>query len=150
MRRLYHDYYFCRQDELWRQNALKTLPALLNSSDMLACGEDLGFIPSCVFPVRLHSFRLPALIEKFASRHDRHALEQVMQELGLIGLRIQRMAAEPGVEFGLPSQYSYMTVCLPPPPSSHLAIPMILSTFPVVCLTDHISGIKLSELGKKI
>lgn len=115
MRRLYHDYYFCRQDELWRQNALKTLPALLNSSDMLACGEDLGFIPSCVFPVRLHSFRLPALIEKFASRHDRHALEQVMQELGLIGLRIQRMAAEPGVEFGLPSQYSYMTVCLPPP-----------------------------------
>ncbi|CAA6654001.1 unnamed protein product [Spirodela intermedia] len=72
MRRLYHDYYFCRQDELWH---------------MLACGEDLGFIPSCVYPV--------------------------MQELGLIGLRIQRMAAEPGVEFGLPSNYNYMTVCAP-------------------------------------
>ncbi|XP_078442924.1 disproportionating enzyme 2 [Wolffia australiana] len=95
MRRLYHDYYFCRQEELWRQNALKTLPALLNSSDMLACGEDLGFIPSCVFPV--------------------------MQELGLIGLRIQRMAAEPGVEFGLPSLYDYMTVCAP---SCHDCSPM--------------------------
>jgi hypothetical protein len=35
---------------------------------------------------------------------------QVMQELGLIGLRIQRMPSEPNLEFGIPSQYSYMTV----------------------------------------
>lgn len=33
-----------------------------------------------------------------------------MQELGLIGLRIQRMPSEPGLEFGIPSQYPYMTV----------------------------------------
>ncbi|CAB4286026.1 unnamed protein product [Prunus armeniaca] len=66
---------------------IETLPALLNSSDMLACGEDLGLIPSCVHPV--------------------------MQELGLIGLRIQRMPSEPDLEFGIPSQYSYMTVCAP-------------------------------------
>jgi len=84
---LYYDYYFHRQESLWRQNALKTLPALLNSSDMLACGEDLGLIPSCVHPV--------------------------MQELGLIGLRIQRMPSEPGLDFGIPSQYPYMTVCAP-------------------------------------
>ncbi|WVZ08673.1 hypothetical protein V8G54_022019 [Vigna mungo] len=51
LKRLYNDYYFCRQENLWRQNALKTLPVLLNSSDMLACGEDLGLIPSCVHPV---------------------------------------------------------------------------------------------------
>ncbi|XP_075638330.1 4-alpha-glucanotransferase DPE2 [Castanea sativa] len=87
LKRLYYDYYFHRQEDLWRQNALKTLPVLLNSSDMLACGEDLGLIPSCVHPV--------------------------MQELGLIGLRIQRMPSEPGLEFGIPSQYSYMTVCAP-------------------------------------
>ncbi|TYJ30228.1 hypothetical protein E1A91_A06G118800v1 [Gossypium mustelinum] len=87
LKRLYYDYYFHRQDKLWRQNALKTLPALLNSSDMLACGEDLGLIPACVHPV--------------------------MQELGLIGLRIQRMPSEPDLEFGIPSQYSYMTVCAP-------------------------------------
>ncbi|CAM8985551.1 unnamed protein product [Rhodiola kirilowii] len=87
LRRLYYDYYFCRQENLWRQNALKTLPALLNSSDMLACGEDLGLIPSCVHPV--------------------------MQELGLIGLRIQRMPNESDLEFGIPSRYSYMTVCAP-------------------------------------
>ncbi|KAI4300935.1 hypothetical protein L6164_034261 [Bauhinia variegata] len=87
LKRLYYDYYFHRQESLWRQNALKTLPVLLNSSDMLACGEDLGLIPSCVHPV--------------------------MQELGLIGLRIQRMPSEPDLEFGIPSQYSYMTVCAP-------------------------------------
>ncbi|XP_010251909.1 PREDICTED: 4-alpha-glucanotransferase DPE2 isoform X2 [Nelumbo nucifera] len=87
LKRLYHDYYFHRQETLWRQNSLKTLPVLLNSSDMLACGEDLGLIPSCVHPV--------------------------MQELGLIGLRIQRMPSEPGLVFGIPSQYSYMTVCAP-------------------------------------
>ncbi|KAK9170561.1 hypothetical protein Syun_002701 [Stephania yunnanensis] len=87
LKRLYYDYYFNRQESLWRQNALKTLPALLNSSDMMACGEDLGLIPSCVHPV--------------------------MQELGLIGLRIQRMPSEPDLEFGIPSQYSYMTVCAP-------------------------------------
>ncbi|KAF3326219.1 4-alpha-glucanotransferase DPE2 [Carex littledalei] len=87
LRRLYYDYYFVRQENLWRQNALKTLPVLLNSSDMLACGEDLGLIPSCVHPV--------------------------MQELGLIGLRIQRMPSEPDLEFGIPSKYSYMTVCAP-------------------------------------
>ncbi|WCJ28700.1 4-alpha-glucanotransferase DPE2 [Euphorbia peplus] len=87
LKRLYYDYYFHRQDDMWRQNAMKTLPALLNSSDMLACGEDLGMIPACVHPV--------------------------MQELGLIGLRIQRMPSEPDLEFGIPSQYSYMTVCAP-------------------------------------
>ncbi|PHT89299.1 4-alpha-glucanotransferase DPE2 [Capsicum annuum] len=87
LKRLYYDYYFCRQEGLWRENALKTLPVLLNSSDMLACGEDLGLIPSCVHPV--------------------------MQELGLVGLRIQRMPNEPDLEFGIPSQYSYMTVNAP-------------------------------------
>ncbi|XP_006658074.1 4-alpha-glucanotransferase DPE2 [Oryza brachyantha] len=87
LRRLYYDYYFARQENLWRENALKTLPVLLNSSDMLACGEDLGLIPACVHPV--------------------------MQELGLIGLRIQRMPSESNLEFGIPSQYSYMTVCAP-------------------------------------
>lgn len=87
LKRLYYDYYFHRQEKLWRQNALKTLPALLNSSDMLACGEDLGLIPACVHPV--------------------------MQELGLIGLRIQRMPSEPDLEFGIPANYPYMTVCAP-------------------------------------
>lgn len=84
---LYHDYYFQRQEELWQENALKTLPVLLNSSNMLACGEDLGLIPACVQPV--------------------------LQDLGLVGLRIQRMPSTPGVEFSVPNSYEYATVCAP-------------------------------------
>jgi 4-alpha-glucanotransferase len=41
------------------------------------------------------------------------SLVQVMQELGLVGLRIQRMPNESDLEFGIPSQYSYMTVNFP-------------------------------------
>ncbi|KAJ8444385.1 hypothetical protein Cgig2_026589 [Carnegiea gigantea] len=59
LRRLYYDYYFHRQENLWRQNALKTLPVLLNSSDMLACGEDLGLVPSCVHPFRIRTCGSP-------------------------------------------------------------------------------------------
>jgi 4-alpha-glucanotransferase len=54
---------------------------------MLVCGEDLGFVPACVPPV--------------------------MHELGLIGLRIQRMASEPGAEFNNPANYPYLSVASP-------------------------------------
>ena len=57
---------------------------------MLVCGEDLGMIPACVHPV--------------------------MEELGLVGLRIQRMPCETDLEFGDPSTYPYMVVASP---SSH-------------------------------
>lgn len=85
---------------------------------MLACGEDLGLIPSCVHPVWFMTFSLRKLA--FTRTNDFIMFEmliycittlmQVMQELGLIGLRIQRMPSEADLEFGIPSQYSYMTV----------------------------------------
>eukprot|EP00850_Spirogloea_muscicola_P021448 SM000249S08259 [mRNA] locus=s249:4308:11977:- [translate_table: standard] len=87
LQRLYHDYYFVRQEDLWRENALKTLPVLMNASDMLTCGEDLGLVPACVPPV--------------------------LNELGLLGLRIQRMPSEENQEFGNPATYDYMTICAP-------------------------------------
>lgn len=87
-----HDDYFHggRSDSLWREHAMRTLPVLQEASTMLVCGEDLGMIPACVHPV--------------------------MQELGILGLRIQRMPSEPGVEFADPLKYPYMTVASP---SSH-------------------------------
>lgn len=115
LKRLYYDYYFHRQENLWRQNALKTLPVLLGSSNMLACGEDLGLIPSCVHPVCLHNLFLYTSMDLniYFSKNCYiiiWLLVQVMQELGLIGLRIQRMPNESDLEFGIPSQYNYMTV----------------------------------------
>src|SRR5690606_19044458 len=40
---LYNDYFFKRQDGLWYQKAMEKLPVILNATDMLICGEDLGF-----------------------------------------------------------------------------------------------------------
>lgn len=94
---------------------------------MLACGEDLGLIPSCVHPVCSlnHSQFSPfpargylsfiflifsLLLTKTKVSSNSLIFVQVMQDLGLIGLRIQRMPSEPDLEFGIPSQYSYMTV----------------------------------------
>ena len=61
------------------------LPALVNSTDMLVCGEDLGMIPDCV----------PA----------------VMSQLQILSLEIQRMPKDPKVEFGNPYHYPYLAVC---------------------------------------
>ena len=30
---------------------MESLPALMNATDMLVCGEDLGMVPDCVHPV---------------------------------------------------------------------------------------------------
>ncbi|KAK9799848.1 hypothetical protein WJX73_009580 [Symbiochloris irregularis] len=84
---MHDDYFYGRQDALWRTHALKTLPVLQAATDMLVCGEDLGMIPACVPPI--------------------------MAQLGLTGLRIQRMSAEPGREFGEPASYPYLTVASP-------------------------------------
>ena len=40
-----------RQDELWRASALQKLPVLMAATEMLVCGEDLGFVPACVPPI---------------------------------------------------------------------------------------------------
>ncbi|GAX79494.1 hypothetical protein CEUSTIGMA_g6935.t1 [Chlamydomonas eustigma] len=84
---MHDDYLFGRQDNLWRDSALKKLPTLMECTDMLVCGEDLGFVPGCLPPI--------------------------MHELGLLGLRIQRMATEPGKEFDNPANYPYLTVASP-------------------------------------
>ncbi|WPT12628.1 4-alpha-glucanotransferase DPE2 [Picochlorum sp. SENEW3] len=87
-----HDdsFYGSRSDSMWRHQAYKTLPMMQHATDMLVCGEDLGMIPPCVHPV--------------------------MEDLGIIGLRIQRMPSQYGAEFGNTGKYGYMTVASP---SSH-------------------------------
>ena len=81
---LYNDYFYHRQENFWREQAMVKLPVLKKVSNMLICGEDLGMIPDCV--------------------------PSVMEELCLLGLRIQRMPRESDREFGYPWEYSYLTV----------------------------------------
>ena len=84
---LYHDYFYARQDKLWRTNATKTLRAVCDASDMLICGEDLGMVPDCV--------------------------PSVMNDLCILSLRIQRMPTETDSEFGDPLRYPYLSVATP-------------------------------------
>lgn len=83
---LYNEYFFKRHDQFWREQALKKLPALLDASDMLICGEDLGMIPTSV--------------------------PGVMKEMNIISLEIQRMP-KGNTRFGRVSHYPYFSVCSP-------------------------------------
>jgi 4-alpha-glucanotransferase len=85
LRDLYIDYFYKRQDAMWANVAMSRLPALLSATNMLVCGEDLGMIPDCV--------------------------PHVMEELHMLGLRVQRMPADSKKEFYHPHEYPYMTVC---------------------------------------
>lgn len=87
LRELYVDYFFRRQDEFWRGEALGKLPALKRVTDMLICGEDLGLVPACV--------------------------PDVMKSLGLLSLEIQRMPKDPGRAFSRPSEAPYLSVVTP-------------------------------------
>lgn len=81
---VYDDYFFTRHNDFWRNLAEIKLSALLKSSDMLVCGEDLGMIPDCVKPV--------------------------MEELGILSLEIQRMP-KTFVEFADLQEIPYTSVC---------------------------------------
>lgn len=83
--RLYNDFYYVRNVEFWRQRALEKLPALVQSTRMLSCGEDLGMIPTCV--------------------------PDVMRQLRILSLEIQRMPKSTGSKFEQLNNIPYQSVC---------------------------------------
>jgi 4-alpha-glucanotransferase len=84
---LYVNYYFRRQNDYWRIEAMHKLPALKASTNMLICGEDLGMVPDCV--------------------------PGVMKDLGLLTLEIQRMPKDPTTAFFHPKNAPYLSVVTP-------------------------------------
>ncbi|TXF76322.1 4-alpha-glucanotransferase [Chryseobacterium sp.] len=80
---LYIDYFFRRQDTLWFQEAMEKLPVILNSTNMLICGEDLGMVPEVV--------------------------PEVMDRLGITALKVQRMPSE-NISWHCPENSGYMNV----------------------------------------
>lgn len=87
LKELYVHYFFRRQDDFWQQEALHKLPALKASTNMLICGEDLGMVPACV--------------------------PDVMKQLGILSLEIQRMPKNPREEFFHPNDAPYLSVVTP-------------------------------------
>ncbi len=84
---LYVNYFYHRQDHFWRKEALKKLPQLKRSTNMLICGEDLGMVPPCV--------------------------PEVMKELGILSLEIERMPKDSKRDFFHPKDSPYMAVVTP-------------------------------------
>ncbi len=87
LKELYVDYFYRRQDEFWKKEALSKLPHLKESTDMLICGEDLGMVP--------------------------HSVPGVMRDLGILSLEIQRMPKDPNIEFFHPKNAPYLSVITP-------------------------------------
>ena len=84
---LYVDYFFRRQDAFWKNEAMEKLPALKRATNMLVCGEDLGLVPASV--------------------------PDVMRQLGLLSLEVQRMPKDSRREFSRPAEAPYLSVVTP-------------------------------------
>jgi len=84
---LYINYYYRRQDQFWKENALDKLPQLKRTTNMLICGEDLGMVPHCV--------------------------PEVMRQLAILGLEVQRMPKDPGSQFFHPKDAPYLSIVTP-------------------------------------
>ncbi|MEI8059600.1 MAG: 4-alpha-glucanotransferase, partial [Ferruginibacter sp.] len=87
LKELYINYFFRRQDDFWKEQAMNKLPGLKRSTNMLICGEDLGMVPTCV--------------------------PDVMWQLGILSLEIQRMPKQTTSEFFHPNDAPYMSVVTP-------------------------------------
>jgi len=87
LKTLYLDYFYQRQDDFWKKEAMHKLPQLKAATNMLICGEDLGMVPHCV--------------------------PDVMKQLGILSLEIQRMPKDPQKEFFHPDDAPYLSVITP-------------------------------------
>ncbi|MFT5239737.1 MAG: 4-alpha-glucanotransferase [Candidatus Promineifilaceae bacterium] len=87
---VYVDYFHQRHERFWAAQARLRLPAITEATDMLICGEDLGMVPACV--------------------------PSVMDQFGILCLRIQRMPVDASQDYQHPADYPYRCVASP---SSH-------------------------------
>lgn len=87
LRDLYVNYFYRRQDQFWKEEAMKKLPALKEATNMLVCGEDLGMVP--------------------------HSVPEVMQRLSILSLEVQRMPKDSTIEFFHPKNAPYLSVVTP-------------------------------------
>jgi 4-alpha-glucanotransferase len=87
LKQLYVNYFFERQDHHWEIEAMQKLPGLKRATNMLVCGEDLGLVPHCV--------------------------PNVMKQLGILSLEIQRMPKAVKKQFFNPADAPYLSVVTP-------------------------------------
>jgi 4-alpha-glucanotransferase len=84
---VYDDFFYHRHNDLWKASALAKLPVLRDATQMFIYGEDLGMVPACV--------------------------PEVMRQLELPGMIIQRMPVEDGARFADVARAPSLSVCTP-------------------------------------
>lgn len=84
---IYINYFYRRQDAFWYTSGMEKLPALKRATNMLICGEDLGFMTPCV--------------------------TQAMKELSILSLEVQRVPKLDSIEFFHPANAPYLSVVTP-------------------------------------
>lgn len=82
---LHDDFFYHRHNGFWKNGAMLKLSELVAATSMTACAEDLGMIPACV--------------------------PEVLDNLKIATLEIQRMPKTPFTEFADPASYPYLSVC---------------------------------------
>lgn len=84
---LFDEYFFKKQDNLWREEGIDKLTTLKNSTNMLICAEDLGMVPDMV--------------------------EGVLNELQMLALEVQRMPKRNNETYSDPLKSAYLCVVTP-------------------------------------
>ncbi|MDP4278305.1 MAG: 4-alpha-glucanotransferase [Bacteroidota bacterium] len=82
---VHDDFFYQRHIRFWKEQALEKLAPLVSATSMLVCGEDLGMVPAC--------------------------LPEVMGQLNILSLEIQRMPKTYGVRFENLNAIPYLSVC---------------------------------------
>lgn len=85
LKNVYIHYFYHRHEQFWKEQALQKLPALVDATNMLICGEDLGMIPATV--------------------------PEVMNQFGILSLEIQRMPKDDKKDFAHPADAPHFSVC---------------------------------------
>lgn len=83
--RLSDNFFYERHNAFWKAEALKRLAPLIGSTNMLICGEDLGMIPEPV--------------------------HEVMAQLHILSLELERAPKTTGDNFASLSKLPYLSIC---------------------------------------
>lgn len=77
-------FFYRRHEIFWKEEALRKLPVMIQNGGMLVCGEDLGMLPDTV--------------------------KDVMQQLNILSLEVQRMPKNVNDAFVNPLHNPYLSV----------------------------------------
>ncbi|HMJ46514.1 MAG TPA: 4-alpha-glucanotransferase [Ferruginibacter sp.] len=85
--RLYDQYFYHKQNGLWKEEGVIKLTALKNCTDMLLCAEDLGMVPEMV--------------------------EGVLANMEILALQVERMPKKLTESYSHPKNAGYLSVVTP-------------------------------------